>query len=585
MPQKSAKGEMGMTNLSARGPAATILAVLTGLLAGSGALADSARDWTVYGGDAANTRFSALKQISTATVKSLKVAWAMQLGVLEAQESTPLVIGDTLFVTTSLGPRYVYAVDGRTGRIRWQYNPEIPDDVATAVCCGLVNRGAAYADGRLFVGRLDGFMVALDAKTGKELWKAKVVDYKQGAVITSPPTLVRNLLITGFAGGEYGVRGELDAFDQQTGRLVWKSYMIPGTGEPGSETWPTDDSAKHGGANPWYVGSYDAALNLLYYGTGNAAPYPGILRGADGKDFGKFTNLNTASMVAIDPDSGKIVWHYQMTPHDVWDYDGVNEPVLADLALGGKTIPALMHADRNGFFYVLNRASGALISAAPFTNVTWATGVDLASGRPIEAEDKRPKMDGWARNVCPGMLGAKNWIPMSFSPQTRLAYIPAMNTCMDIAARDPGPLKPGVMHTGTELDLSKPGPGGYLGAMEAWDPVQQKRIWQIKEDLPFVGGALSTAGGLVFYGNMEGDLKAADARTGAVLWRFHVGSGISQGPISYEIDGKQYIAVTAGRLTTGVAYMGAIGDKATGATAEGGALFVFELPYAPAAAH
>ena len=548
------------------------------IFSSTGAAAASDKEWIIYGGDQANTRYSTLDQVNASNVKSLRVAWAMQLGVLEAQESTPLVVGDTMFVTTSMGPRYVYALDAKSGDIRWQYTPDIPDDVATVACCGLVNRGAAYGDGKLFVGRLDGYLVALDAKTGKELWKTKVVDYKQGAVITSPPTLVKNLVIIGYAGGEYGVRGELDAYDRQSGKLAWKTYTIPGPGEPGFETWPSDESAKHGGAAPWYVGSYDPALNLLYYGTGNAAPYSGYLRGADGKDYGKFTNLYTASTLAIDPDTGKIVWSYQMTPHDVWDYDGINENVLADIVLGGKPAHVLMRADRNGFFYVLDRESGKLLSAEPFANTNWAIGVDKTTGRPIEASDKRPKRDVWARDVCPGMLGAKNWIPMSYDLQTGLAYIPAMNTCMDVVARDPGPLKPGIMHLGAEFDLSKVGPGGNMSMMEAWDPVQQKKIWEIKEDLPFTGGALSTAGGIVVYGNMQGDLKAADAKTGQLLWRFHTGSGISQGPVTYEVDGKQYIAAVAGRLKVTLGYMGAIGEKALAASPEGGALFVFALP-------
>ena len=337
-------------------------AVLTAMLCTDTALAQSTTGWPVYGGDSGNTRYGKLDQITTKNVQRLKVAWVLQLGTLEAQESTPLVIGDTLYVTSSSGPKHVFAVEAKTGTVRWRYSPEIPADVQQTTCCGLDNRGVAYAKGKIFVTRLDGYLVALDARTGKELWKSQVVDYTQGAAITSPPTAVKNLVVTGFAGGEYGVRGYISAFDQDTGKEVWRLYTVPATGEPGSETWK-GDSWKFGGGAAWYVGSYDPQLNLLYYGTSNPAPWAAVVRGPDSSAYGDFTNLFTASTLAIDPDSGKIVWHYQSTPYDAWDYDGVNELVLADVVVGGQTTPVLFKADRNGFFYVLNRMTGKLISA------------------------------------------------------------------------------------------------------------------------------------------------------------------------------------------------------------------------------
>ena len=320
---------------------------LSGILAGSllallalpvGAIAENEKSWAIYGGDTANTRFSALAQINRDNVAKLRVAWVAQLGSLEAQESTPLVVGDTLFVTTSSGPRYVYALNAKDGTPKWKYSPEIPADVQATTCCGLDNRGVAYARGRLFLGRLDGYLVALDADTGKELWKTQVIDYHEGAAITSPPIVVKNLVITGYAGGEYGIRGAITAYDQDTGTQVWRTYTIPSAGEPAAETWK-NDSWKYGGGAPWLVGSYDPQLNLVYYGASNAAPWGASERGPDTSDYGKFTNLYSASTLALDADTGKIVWHYQTTPYDTWDYDGVNELVLADISTGRRRPP------------------------------------------------------------------------------------------------------------------------------------------------------------------------------------------------------------------------------------------------------
>jgi len=551
-------------------------AVLTAMLCTDTALAQSTTGWPVYGGDSGNTRYSKLDQITTKNVQRLKVAWVLQLGTLEAQESTPLVIGDTLYVTSSSGPKHVFAVEAKTGTVRWRYSPEIPADVQQTTCCGLDNRGVAYAKGKIFVTRLDGYLVALDARTGKELWKSQVVDYTQGAAITSPPTAVKNLVVTGFAGGEYGVRGYISAFDQDTGKEVWRLYTVPATGEPGSETWK-GDSWKFGGGAAWYVGSYDPQLNLLYYGTSNPAPWAAVVRGPDSSAYGDFTNLFTASTLAIDPDSGKIVWHYQSTPYDAWDYDGVNELVLADVVVGGQTTPVLFKADRNGFFYVLNRKTGKLISAEPYVFVNWATGVDNASGRPIEIPEKRPRLDTWARDICPNLFGGKNWEPMAYSPQTRLVYIPTFNLCMDLAGRT-AEYKRGMFYLGSEWDLAKVGPGGHMSEAIAWDPIKNVKVWGNKEELPFMGGMLPTAGGLVFHGNIQGWFKALDASTGKLLWQFNTGTGISAGPVTYELDGKQYVAVVSGRLVTPPSFLGHIGEKIFASSPPGGALFVFELP-------
>jgi PQQ-dependent dehydrogenase (methanol/ethanol family) len=554
--------------------AATLVAAA--LAAGAGvALAQAGREWTTYGGDSAQTRHSTLAQINATNVHKLKVAWVMQLGTLEAQESTPLVVGDTMYVTSSHGPRYVYALDARSGGIRWKYEPEIPGDYQQFACCGVVNRGAAYANGRVFVTRLDGHLVALDAKTGKELWDVKVVDYTQGSAITSPPTVAKDLVVTGFAGGEYGIRGAITAYRQATGELVWRTYTVPEPGEPGSETWK-DDSWKRGGGSVWLPASYDPKLNLLYIGTSNPGPWGASVRGPDSSDYGQYTNLYTASTLALDADTGRIAWYYQTTPYDAWDYDGVNEAVLTDVTVGGRKVAAALKADRNGFFYVLDRATGKLVSAEPFVHVNWAKGIDKATGRPIENPAMRPKLNQWARGICPNLFGGKNWEPMSYSPQTGLVYIPTFNLCMDMAGKTEE-YQRGRFYLASEFDLGKEGPGGFLSELVAWDPVRQKKVWGIKEELPYMGGALSTAGGVVFYGNINGWFKAVDAKTGKELWKFNCGSGISQGAIAYQVDGRQYIAVVSGRLKTPPSFLGPIGERVFAASPEGGAVFVFEL--------
>jgi len=554
--------------------AMTLAATLT--LGTSTALAQAGNEWPHYGGDQSNTRYSTLKEINAGNVKNLRVAWMSSLGSLESQESSPLIVGDTLYVTTSTGPKYVFAMDAKTGKQKWRYEPELPNDFMATVCCGLDNRGVAYANGKLFVGRLDAKLVALDAATGKELWVATVADYKKGYAITSPPLVYKNLVVTGMAGGEYGVRGFLEAYDQNTGKSVWKTFTVPSPGEPGFETWK-GESWKTGAGSTWYVGSYDPKLNLVYWGTSNAGPWGGHTRGNDSSDIGQYTNLWTAAQLAFDGDTGKIAWGYQMTPSDVWDFDGINEGVLADMNVGGSKQPVLMKADRNGFFYILNRQTGKLLSADPFVHVNWAKGVDMKTGMPIEDPTKRPRLGVWARDVCPNLIGGKNWEPMSYSAQSGLVYIPTFNMCMDIATRNEE-YEPGKFYLASEFDLAKGGKeGSHLAEFIAWDPVAKKKVWGIQEDLMFLSGALSTAGGVVFYGNQQGELKAVDAKTGAVLWKFYLGTGVLQSPVTYTIGGKQYLAVVAGRIKGPPSFFGKVGQKVIDATPEGGVIVVFAL--------
>ena len=537
----------------------------------------SAQSWPVYGGDNGNQRFSQGSQITPANVSKLNVKWALQLGSNRSQESSPILVGDTLYVTSSFGPKNVFAVNAKTGEVRWKWSPEMPKGVEQYACCDVNNRGVAYNDGKIFVGRLDAKVTALDAKSGKEMWTQTVVDYTQGSVITSPPVVAKNVIITGFGGGEYGVRGALVALDQATGKEVWRTHTVPVGNEKNADTWK-GDTGKTGGGAAWNVGSYDPKLNLVYYGTSNPGPWTAVVRGNDSSDIGKFTNLYTASVIAMNPDTGNIVWHYQFTPHDAWDYDGVNELVFADLPVDGKKVPVIMQANRNGFFYVIDRANGKLISAKNFVPTNWATGIDLKTGMPIEAanNEKRPRLKKWAKDICPNLVGGKNWMPMSYNPKTGLVYIPTMNLCMDLEGIQEE-YKRGQFYLGVNFDLDKPGPGGYLGGLKAWDPVAQKEVWFIKDDLPFNGGTMTTTTGLVFAGDIKGTFRAHDAKTGKELWKFNTGSGISAAPISYTLDGKQYVAVVSGRTQSMPAFFGKIGEKMVAASPEGGTLYVFTL--------
>ena len=530
--------------------------------------------WAIAGHDYGNTRFSPLNQINSDNASKLSLAYSFSLGSLRSNESSPIVIGNTLYVSTSWGPKYVYALDAATGARKWTYEPEIPDDVLQYACCDVNNRGVTFADGKIFVGRLDGKLTALDAATGKALWTADVVDYKQGSVITSPPLVVRDKVITGFGGGEYGVRGSLQAYDLNTGKQIWKTYTAPAPGEPGSETWKGDTGLRGGGV-PWLVGSYDPKTDTVYWGTSNPGPWNTAVRSTGDGNFGKLTNLYTSSTLALDPNTGQIKWHIQGTPADAWDYDGVNENVLADLKIGGSTVPALMKADRNGFFFVANRETGKLLSAEKYVFVNWAEKWDVATLRAVENPDKRPGPGHPVKDICPNLIGGKNWQPMSFNPQTGLVYIPSNNFCMDWTVSDVS-YKRGLFYLGAEFP-TKEGPGGFLGELMAWDPVNNKKVWSIKEDLPFNGGTLSTAGNLVFYGNLHGDFHAIDATSGKILWKKNLGSGIGAGPVTYAVDGKQYVAVVVGRTAAIPAFLGEIGKKMTAAAPEGGSLFVFAI--------
>lgn len=534
----------------------------------------SADNWAMYGRTYDNERFSPLKEINDQNVGGLKLAWAFQVGALRSNEASPIVIDGTLYISSSSGPKGVFALDAKTGSLKWQYQPDVAEDVQPYVCCDVDSRGVSFAAGKILFSQLDGFLSALDAQTGKLAWKAKVVDYKDGETNTSPPLIVKNMALIGFSGGEYGARGAIQAFDIASGKPLWKTWTIPGPGEPGNDTWK-GDSWQHGGGAAWYVGSYDPKTDTAFYGTSNPGPWNAAVRSTGTSDFGKLSNAGSSSTLALDPNTGKIKWEIQSTAAEAWDYDGVNELVLADIPINGQKTPVYMKADRNGFFFVANRETGKLISAEPFVPVNWAKGFDLESGRAIEDPAKRPRLDYKATDICPSWMGGKNWQPTSFNPITGLAYIPSNNMCQDMQATDIQ-FRRGMFYLGNDFTVV-PGHGGYLGRLEAIDPATQKVAWHLDLPLPWNGGTMTTAGNLVFFGDIEGIFHALDAKTGKELWRMNLGSGIGAGPITFAVGGKQYVAVLAGRAEGPPAFMGEVGKKIIAATPEGGTLFVFSL--------
>jgi PQQ-dependent dehydrogenase (methanol/ethanol family) len=543
------------------------------------------REWTMPNKNTSSTRFSALDEINTGNVKDLKVAWTFSTGVLRGHEGGPLVIGSTMYVHTPF-PNIIYALDlAREGApVKWKYAPRQDPAVIPVACCDTVNRGVAYADGRIFFNQLDGNTVALDANTGKELWKVKQGDYRNGQTMTSAPMVIKDKVISGISGGEFGVRGFVTANDVATGKQVWRMYSTgpeEEVGFPGSmETWKGDEW-RRGGGTTWGWYSYDPELDLFYYGTGNPGSWNPDQRPGD--------NKYSMTIFARDPDTGEAKWAYQKTPHDAWDYDGINENVLVDLTFNGQMRKALVNFDRNGFAYVLDRATGELLRAEPFVFVNWAKGIDLESGRPIENPEKRTSATQNTKDICPSAMGGKNQQPVSFSPRTGLFYVPSNNLCMDYEGVEVK-YQQGQPYVGA-IVVSRAGPGGNRGEFLAWDPVAGKKVWGIKEELSAWGGALSTGGDLVFYGTMEGWLKALDAKTGQELWKFKTPIG---NPMTYVgPDNKQYIAVLSGvggwsgigvaadmsleDPTAGLGAIGAFKDLANFSN-QGGVLTVFSLP-------
>jgi len=501
-------------------------------------------NWLTYSGTYFSQRYSTLAQITPANVKNLQMRWALQVKSLEKFEATPLVVDGRMYLTQA--PNDVLALDAVSGRVFWQYSHE-PSPKAR-LCCGIVNRGLAILGDTLFMGTIDGHLIAIDAHNGKPVWNVNVngADPATGYSITVAPLVVKDKVTIGAAGGEYGIRGFIAAFDAATGKEAWRFYTIPGPGEPGHETW-AGESWKHGGASVWVTGSYDPDLNLTYWGVGNPGPdYNGDERAGD--------NLYSDSVVALDADTGKLKWHFQFTPHDVFDYDSVQIPVLADFSWQGSARKVMLWANRNGFFYVLDRTTGEFLLGKPFERVTWATGLD-AKGRPILAPAAAPTAEG--KLIYPGVQGATNWFSPSFSPRTGMFYV---STWVDYASTftkyevgyEPGQrytggtprsAVPGVRNVGT-INTRREEDGS--GAVRAIDPQTGDRRWEFKLTDVSDSGILTTSTDLLFVGSRDGSFYALNARTGQQLWRAAVGGQVVAGPISYRVNGTQYIAIAAG---------------------------------------
>ncbi|MEZ5477365.1 MAG: PQQ-dependent methanol/ethanol family dehydrogenase [Thiolinea sp.] len=541
-----------------------------------------------YGIGPRGQRFSPLTTLNADNVKNLVPAFAFSYGgeKQRGQEAQPLVHNGKIFVTASYSR--AYALDSKTGEEVWQYEHRLPDGILP--CCDVVNRGGALYDNLFIFATLDAQLVALDQDTGEVVWKEKIEDYKAGYSATAAPIIVKGMVITGNSGGEFGIVGRVDARDAKTGKLIWSRPTVEGhmgtlngqdngiTGGEAGKTWP-GDMWKTGGAATWLGGTYDPDTNTIFFGTGNPAPWNSHLRPGD--------NLYSTSTLALDPDTGKIKWHYQFTPNDGWDFDGVNEVIAFDMQKDGQTVKAAAHADRNGFFYVLNRENGELLNATPFVSkVTWAEKIDLKTGRPVFIDANRPgdpaeSEKGEQVFAAPSFLGGKNWMPMAYNPNTQLFYVPSNEWGMDIW-NEPITYKKGGAYLGAGFTI-KTLYEDHIGVLRAIDPTTGEIKWEAKNGAPLWGGVLTTAGDLVFTGTPEGYLKAFHAKTGEELWKFQTGSGVVGCPITWEQDGEQYVAVPSGWGGAVPLWGGDVAKKVKFLN-QGGSLWVFKLPAAAAQA-
>ncbi len=567
--------------------------VLSLLLAGCAqAIADpitsvSSGDWRTYGGTADEQRFSQLTAIDASTVGNLGLAWSHEFDTARGLEATPLVADGVIYTTTAWSK--VYALDAVSGKLLWEYDPKVPGETGFKACCDVVNRGAALFDGKVYVGTLDGRLIALDAKTGKLIWSTLTVDQSKPYTITGAPRVVKGNVLIGNGGAEYGVRGYVSAYDAQTGKMTWRFYTVPpakGAGPDGAAsdkiiekmqgTWDGDWSKFGGGGTVWDSIVYDKEFNQVLIGVGNGSPWDHRLRSN-----GKGDNLFVSSVVALDADTGEYKWHYQGVPGESWDFTQTQSIILATLKIGGADRKVMMQAPKNGLFYVIDRSNGKLISAKNFVPVNWTTGVDMATGRPMENPDARYEKGVFV--ATPSGHGAHNWQPMAYSPQAGLAYIPAQEVPLAYVSEKPFVARPGGWNLGVNLAInSLPDDKATLKAIRAtlrgyliaWNPVEQRETWRVDLGGPGNGGVLTSAGGLVFAGNAKGKLVAYAATSGKELWSYDAGIGIIAPPITYSVKGVQYVAVMAG-------YGGGYGLPAAFAELQGprpnGRLLVFAL--------
>ena len=483
------------------------------------------QNWLTYSGDYAGHRHSELTQVNSENVKGLVARWVYQTAALGKFETTPLVVDGILYGTGQ--DDHAFALDARTGRPIWQYQYIYPSDIRP--CCGRVNRGVAILGDKVFYGTLDAHLVALDTKTGNVVWNVAAADYRKGYSFTLAPLAVKNMIVMGISGGEYGTRGFVDAYDANTGERKWRFYTTPGPGEPGHETW-AGDSWKIGGAPAWITGVYDKDTDQLFWTTGNPAP-------SNRKAQREGDNLYSNSLLALDAGTGKLNWYFQYTKHDEHDWDSTQVPVMLDL--DGKKLIA--HANRNGYFYLIDRTTGKLVFSKPYAKTTWSTTFD-SEGRPVATGESSPTLEG--NKVCPGAAGSTNWMSPSFDPRTKLFYVTAREQC-DVFSTAEQANEEGHAYYGSAYfpaDDAEP----YWGALRALDPLTGERKWEFKHVSPSWSGVLTTAGGLVFTGDSEGNFIALDAKTGKALWHFQMGGAVYAAPMAYAIDGKEYIAIAAG---------------------------------------
>jgi quinohemoprotein ethanol dehydrogenase len=513
-------------------------------------------NWMSHGRDYGEQRFSPLKEVNEENVGSLGLAWHYDLDTDRGQEATPIVVDGVMYVSSAWSK--VFALDAATGARLWSYDPKVPPEWAVNACCDVVNRGVAVWKGKVFVGTLDGRLVALDAATGKQVWETLTIDRNFRYTITGAPRIAKGKVFIGNGGAEMGVRGYVSAYDAETGKMSWRFYTVPGDPskpfenkalESAAKTWTGEWWKFGGGGTVWDSIVYDPELDLLYIGVSNGSPWNRRIRSPGGGD-----NLFLSSIVALKPDTGEYVWHYQETPGEMWDYTACQQITLADLTIEGRARKAILHAPKNGFFYALDRANGSLISAKPYTQVNWASGIDMKTGRPIETAIAR-YTGGEPALIVPGPLGAHSWQPMSYSPLTGLVYIPVQDAGFPYKSDENFQPKKMAANYGVDVvaagmpqipEIKKAVLDSVKGRLVAWDPVGQKQIWEVERPGPWNGGVLSTAGNLVFEGTAGGSFEAYRADNGKKLWSFDAQSGVMAGPVSYTVKGQQYVAVLAG---------------------------------------
>ena len=515
-------------------------------------------DILTYGMSYGQTRHSALDQINLDTVNQLVPVWTYSLADNRGQESSPIIHEGVMYVTTH---NATMAIDAKTGAQIWKANVEYPAETPRVACCGIVNRGVAILDGMIFRTTLDANVVGMDAKTGEEIWRTNSIDFRSGYSMTVAPLIADGVLIVGISGGEYGIRGYIEGYDPKTGERLWRTYTVPAPGEPGSETWKDGgDAWTRGGGPAWLTGTYDPDLNSVFWGVGNAASWNAGVRPGD--------NLYTSSVLALNPKTGEIKWHYQFSPNDPFDYDATNELVMAEL--DGKKV--IMQANRNGFFYVIDRTNGKLVAANKFVDrVDWADSIDLETGRPNHTEVYHKAVAGEQVTYWPSAFGGKNWSPIAYDPNKQLAFINALQIGMNYKAVEPQ-YRAGVFYFGAEFSWDWP--DGDRGDLRAIDPMTGDVKWSNPTAIPRFGGVMSTDGGLVFTGRQTGEFEAINSETGETVWSYQTGSGIVGQPVTWEMDGVQYVTVLNG---SGAVYTLFSGDERLANVPPGGNVWTFAL--------